>query len=184
MHKPKCSVPISRLLRREQIGILRRGSIRLSTGHGEDLFDYLLVYQPATMCFQQETGNASRRSMCAKVNGLGSCQQMSCEGESLYVHIGDGSYKCSKVNDQIQIDRGGTLTCPDPNIVCGIFDRRSGENNNGKEPRKGLSPGATAAIVIVVLAVVGVGVTLLVLFLMGKIFQKKAEDKEDDHVSA
>ena len=149
--------------------------------YGDELFDYLLVYQPASnaMCFQQDTGNASRRSMCARVNGIGACQQMSCEGESLYVHIGDSSYQCSQANEQIQIDRVGTLICPDPNVVCGIFDSSTGGGSGQKEPGKGLGPGATAAIVIVVLAVVGVGVTLLVLFLMGKIFRKKAEGKDD-----
>ena len=80
---------------------------------------------------------------------------------------------------QIQIDRVGTLICPDPNVVCGIFDSSTGGGSGQKEPGKGLGPGATAAIVIVVLAVVGVGVTLLVLFLMGKILRKKTEDKEE-----
>ena len=153
--------------------------------YGSYLFDYLMVYQPASnaLCFKTDTGNASRYSMCARekrggVGTYGGCHEMSCEDNKLFIHVGGASHECAKENMEINLETKIVL-CPDPNVVCGILQMSrsgggGGKSNNGKT----LTDGAIAAIVIVVLLVVGAGVVLGVLFAMGKLRRKPKIDED------
>ena len=148
--------------------------------YGKPLFDYLLIYQPASdgICFHQDTVDARHRSMCAKIDGIGTCQEMWCEKDTLYVYIRNSSYKCLRADQQIPIEDVGTLTCPEgPNVVCSILPDLSEDE---KEPRKPLNPGVAAALGIITISIVAAVFILPILHAKGLICQNKPKPNKGE----
>lgn len=120
----------------------------------------------------------------------GLCYKMSCNENELTVYVGDQSGKCPKKDDEVTIN-SVTITCPDPNVICGILNYENyipkpepsggGANPDSREGKDGSNPGKTAGIVIGVILGIAVIVGVIV-FVM--IWLRRKADNEKNETTA
>ncbi|OHT06481.1 hypothetical protein TRFO_25509 [Tritrichomonas foetus] len=162
----------------------------------DDLVDYVPVFYPYNnrICHKLTSPVSGQADFLKDSYGPGSycvesvsvggaeapglCYQMSCDSSNkLSVHLGNEKVVCTKANEKVT-SGGITLTCPDPNNICGQLNYASspidpdrpdekpdgkpgGDDSTSSGNSSGLKPGAVAGIIIGVLIVVIIVVAVL-----------------------